>query len=101
MSFHPSQLQPLANVMVVLCAFWIAGCGNKNAGDGKPQSAPGNAQQSAPERLPEPLVTAWTQAGAMAGWFRQSSPGAVIFLPASYAPKAGDVSAFGFTSLPE
>ena len=108
MSFHSGRSVALASI-VVACAFWTAGCGQKKPGDDKSQPAPGNVQPpapsgvptSAPEPLPDPLVKAWTQAGATAGWFRQTAPGFVTFLPTLKSLKADDVPAFVFISLPE
>jgi hypothetical protein len=62
---------------------------------------PASGQSSAPEPLPEPIVKAWTQAGGTAGWFRQTAPGFVTFLPTLKSLKPGDVPAFAFISLPE
>lgn len=63
--------------------------------------APANVQPSAPNPLPEPVVKAWTQAGATAGWFRQAGPAYVMFLPTLKSLKAGDVPAFAFLELRE
>jgi hypothetical protein len=101
MSFHTRRsIASSGFVVVVMCTFWSAGCGRKKTDDDK-SPAPASVQQSVPEPLPEPIVKAWTEAGASTGWFRQISPGNVMFLPKLKPLKAGDVPAFVFHSLPE
>src|SRR5206468_2949149 len=52
-------------------------------------------QEKQPSPLAQPIVEAWTKAGAKAGWLRpEPSIGYVGFLPASAAARVGDVPGF-------
>src|SRR5438874_2785511 len=96
--FKCNRTVTLACLVVAGCAFSTAGCGKKNE-EGKnvtpstgesPKTSAG--QQSVPARLPEPIVKAWTQAGAQVGWLRKSA--GFGFLPVSAPPMTGDVACF-------
>ncbi len=100
---HANRSVTIASLVVAGCAFWIAGCGKKNDDrkNGQPSTAlpmTSAGQQSVPARLPEPIVKAWTQAGAQVGWLRKST--GFGFLPASAPPMTGDVACFFISPWP-
>src|SRR5262245_5583816 len=93
-----SKSKALRHLTLVFVLTLILGCKDNNASSQGNQddrrSAGQEKQSSPPKRLPQPIVEAWTKAGAKAGWFRRDDLGNLRFHPDSETPKPGDVPGF-------